>query len=109
MGLGNRISGRKGCGKMIQISQLKLDIHHNRKDLEKKILKTLRISENLLISYEIKKQSIDARKKPQLFYVYTVIVKAKQEAQIIKKCKNSNVKFVEAGWGYDFTPSGRKT
>ncbi len=109
MGLGDWISGRKGCGKMIQISQLKLDIHHNRKDLEKKILKTLRISENLLISYEIKKQSIDARKKPQLFYVYTVLVRAKQEAQIIKKCKNSNVKFIEAGRGYDFIPSGRES
>ena len=74
MGVGNRISGRKGCSKMIQINQLKLDIHHKECDLKKKILKTLRISEEQLISYTIRKQSIDARKKPVLFYVYTVDV-----------------------------------
>ncbi len=108
MGMGDWISGRKGCSKMIQISQLKLDIHHNKKDLEKKILKTLRIPETMLIFYKIKKQSIDARKKPQLFYVYTVCVEAKQEAQIIKKCKNSNVKYIEAPITYQFIPSGEE-
>ncbi len=91
---------------MIQISQLKLDIHHSKKDLEKKILKTLHISEDQLISYEIKKQSIDARKKPQLFYVYTVLVKAKQEAKLVKKCKNANVKYIEAPVSYEFSPTG---
>ena len=30
-------------------------------------------------SYEIIKQSLDARKKPELFYVYTVDVKADNE------------------------------
>ncbi len=106
MGLCNGIPGRKGSSEMIQISQLKLDIHHSKKDLEKKILKTLRIPENQLISYEIKKQSIDARKKPQLFYVYTLAVKAKQEIQLVKKCKNTNVRYVEAPVTYEFTPSG---
>ena len=64
---------------MIQINQLKLDIHHKECDLKKKILKTLRISEEQLISYTIRKQSIDARKKPVLFYVYTVDVEVKKE------------------------------
>lgn len=91
---------------MIQISQLKLDIHHSKQDLEKKLLKTLHIPESQLISYEIKKQSIDARKKPGLFYVYTLAVKAKQEKQIVRKCKNSNVKYIEAPVTYEFTPSG---
>lgn len=91
---------------MIQISQLKLDIHHSKQDLEKKLLKTLHIPESQLISYEIKKQSIDARKKTGLFYVYTLAVKAKQEMQIVRKCKNSNVKYIEAPVTYEFTPSG---
>lgn len=62
---------------MIRISQLKLPITHTRDDLKKKILKTLRISDSELLSWQIQKQSIDARKKPQLFYIYSVDVHVK--------------------------------
>ncbi len=108
MGVGNRISGRKGCSKMIQINQLKLDIHHKECDLKKKILKTLRISEEQLISYTIRKQSIDARKKPVLFYVYTVDVEVKKENQLKKYCKNGSIKFIEKPQKYNYVPSGEK-
>ena len=49
---------------MIRINQLKLNIKHSEADLKEKILKVLRISEDSLLSYEIKKQSLDARRKP---------------------------------------------
>lgn len=108
MGVGYRISCRKGCGKMIQINQLKLDIHHKENDLKKKILKILRISEDQLISYTIRKQSIDARKKPVLFYVYTVDVEVKKENQLKKRCKNGNIKFIEKPQKYNYVPSGMR-
>ena len=38
---------------MIRISQLKLPITHTRDDLKKKILKTLRISDSELLSWQI--------------------------------------------------------
>ena len=60
---------------MIRINQLKLNIKHSEADLKEKILKTLCISEDSLLSYEIKKQSLDARRKPELYYVYAVDVK----------------------------------
>lgn len=94
---------------MIQINQLKLDIHHKDTDLRRKILKVLHISEEQLISYTIRKQSIDARKKPTLFYVYTVDVEVKKENQVKKHCKNGNVKFIEKPQKYEFIPSGEKT
>lgn len=81
--------------KMIRISQLKLPVGHSEEDLKKKILKTLRILEQQLGHYEIIKQSIDARKKPELFYVYTVDVKTDKEKQILKKNKSSQIAFVE--------------
>ena len=51
---------------MIRISQLKLEVPHNEKQLTLKIAKQLRIKESDILSYEIRKLSIDARKKPQI-------------------------------------------
>ena len=72
---------------MIQINQLKLNIHHTEADLERKIRKILHLKEDTLLSYQIKKQSIDARKKPDLFFVYTVDVQinAALEKQILRR------------------------
>ena len=93
---------------MIQISQLKLEIQHEEKDLKKKILKTLHISEEQLLSYTMRKQSIDARKKPVLYYVYTVDVNVKKENQLKKHWKNGNVKLIEKPQNYHYVPSGEK-
>mgnify|MGYP000674128961 CR=1 FL=1 len=52
---------------MIQIIQLKLPCTHTQQELREKIERTLRIRPEELIEYSIEKQSIDARKKPQIF------------------------------------------
>lgn len=91
---------------MIRIHQLKLDIHHTENDLKAKILKTLHLSEDQLLSYKINKQSIDARKKPVLYYVYTVDVKAKKEQNLKKRIHNNNVKFMEEPKRYHVNPTG---
>ena len=80
---------------MIRINQLKLNIKHSEADLKEKILKVLRISEDSLLSYEIKKQSLDARRKPELFYVYAVDVKVKNVSSVKKRVRNQNVQFIE--------------
>lgn len=98
MGLGNRIYCRQKCSerklKMIRIGQLKLDPDHTEKAFVQKIAKTLRISEKEIRSFQIKKQSIDARKKPDLKYVYTVDVSVSNEQQILKKQKGNQVTLV---------------
>ena len=53
---------------MIRINQLKLNIAHTQSDLERKILKTLHMKKEYLQGYKIRRQSIDARKKPDLYY-----------------------------------------
>lgn len=70
--------------RMIRISQLKLDIHHTEVDLQAKICRLLHIREDEILSYTLKKQSLDARKKPQLFYVYTIDVTVKNENEVKK-------------------------
>lgn len=68
---------------MIRINQLKLNIAHTQSDLERKILKTLHMKKEYLQGYKIRRQSIDARKKPDLYYVYSVdvLVKVRQKSK----------------------------
>ena len=85
---------------MLRISQLKLPVTHTEEDLKKKIVHTLMCRTEEVQSYEIIKQSLDARKKPELFYVYTVDVKADNEKQLLKmltrKKRAGNVQLHEA-------------
>ncbi len=80
---------------MIRINQLKLKINHTEADLKKKIAKSLHANEDALLACEIKKQSIDARKKPDLYFVYTVDVSVKNESKVLKKIKDRNISHVE--------------
>ena len=85
---------------MLRISQLKLPVTHTEVDMNKKIVHTLMCRTEAVQSYEIIKQSLDARKKPELFYVYTVDVKADNEKQLLKmltrKKRAGNVQLHEA-------------
>ncbi len=92
---------------MIQISQIKIQIPHTKENLKEKVLKLLRIRENDLISFRILKKSLDARKKPQLFYVYTVEVHVKNENKIKKSIKNNTIQFTDEKTRYTCKPTGR--
>ena len=54
---------------MIRINQLKLQIPHTEEALEKKIQKTLHLKKGDSFTYRIHRQSLDARRKPELFYL----------------------------------------
>ena len=62
-----------------KISQIKLPIHHTTSDLKNKVIDQLKIHPNELVSLEILKKSIDARKKPNLFFTYSVVVELPKE------------------------------
>ena len=70
---------------MLRISQLKMNVTHSEEELKEKILKTLRIPERDLKEYVIRKQSLDARHKPNLSYVYTVDVTVSNDMAVLKK------------------------
>ena len=74
---------------MIRVHQVKLPIPHSEEQFRKKLAQTLRVPEGQIQKYEIRKQSLDARKKPQLFYSYTVDVSVPKEAQVLKRLKES--------------------
>ena len=86
---------------MLRIQQLKLPVSHTKEELEKKIQKTLKVSKEEILAWEIRKQSLDARKKPELFFVYTVDVSVKREKQILKRVHNKNImSTIEAEFSY---------
>lgn len=75
---------------MIKISQIKLEVNHSQLELTNKISKLLKQApENF--TYRILKRSIDARKKPDLFFVYTVEVNIKNEKKVVQKANNKNI------------------
>jgi uncharacterized FAD-dependent dehydrogenase len=76
---------------MLIYHQLKLNYFHSDDDLRIKIGKLLRITDSDLISVKIVKKSIDARKKPQIYVVYSLLLEVKNEELILKKVKDRNL------------------
>lgn len=76
---------------MIRISQLKLPVEHTEEALIKKAAKTLRITPEAIRELTIVRQSLDARKKPELYYSYTVDVKTEKESDVVHRAKSPNV------------------
>ena len=93
---------------MIRINQMKLNIEHTLDDFERKILKTLCIKKEELQGFQIRKQSIDARKKPVLYYVYSVDVQVRDEAKVKKTVKNNQIQFQVKPDSYHFEVKGTK-
>ena len=79
---------------MIRITQLKLSVNHTEAQLHKKIARTLKCPEGSF-SYEIIRQSLDARHKEDKKFVYTVDVVVPNEKQILKKVHNKNIMSTE--------------
>lgn len=83
---------------MIRIEGIKLPIDHDKSQLNKKISSILRLGYNLSDdAIVIRRKSLDARHKPELFYVYTIDVLSddKTEMSVKKRIKDKRVSFVE--------------
>ena len=74
---------------MIRVNQLKLPVEHKQEDLKKKAARALRITQEQIERLEIRRRSLDGRKKPELFYSYTVDIKTAREEQVLHRAKNS--------------------
>ncbi len=104
---------------MIAINQLKIEIRFEKDravavdahTLRKKAAKDLGIKEIQICELTVLKHSIDARKKPKLFHVYTLGVCLDghaQEERVVKRCGNGNVSLYVPK-PYIFPKSGLET
>jgi hypothetical protein len=77
---------------MIRVRQVKVNINEDTIDnIKKKASKKLFVRPDEILNIKIHEQSIDARNKPELFFVYTVDVEVNNEEYVLKRCKSNDV------------------
>ncbi len=79
---------------MIRITQLKLHPDEGNASLDALIRRTLRLRAGEAFSFDVLRRSVDARKKPDIYYVYTVLVTLKspgREREILRRSSHANV------------------
>lgn len=69
---------------MLRLSQVKMNINHTEEQLKNKVCKLLHVKAEELLKLQIIKKSIDARKKPEIYFLYTVDVEVSCEKRILK-------------------------
>ncbi len=70
---------------MLRINQIMCPIDHTEKLLFSMLCRKLKCQDDDVISWKILKRSVDARKKPQLFYSYTLLAKCREEEKLLKR------------------------
>lgn len=80
---------------MLRITQVKLPCGSGTNEIKQKVRKILRLRREDSCEIELEKRSIDARKKPQLFDVYTVLVSGlKDEKKRAERLRDKNISVV---------------
>ena len=83
---------------MIRINQLKLPVGHTQEQLAARAAKKLRIRPEEIRTLAIRRQSLDARKKPELFFSYVVDAELADEArerQLVRRAGDRDVSIHE--------------
>ena len=75
---------------MLPYSNCKIGWQHSSvSHLKKKIAKTLHIKESDFLEFHIVKKSLDARRKPDLVYLYSVIFSVAEEEKVLRTNRNN--------------------
>lgn len=90
---------------MIRISQLRLKPGHTEEQLYDKAARRLQVNRGSIQEIHIVKRSLDARKKPDILYSYTVDVKIEKERQIVGRLRDPQISQT-AELQYRFPESG---
>lgn len=88
---------------MIRISQLKLKVGHTREELFEEIIHQAHGKKP--VSWQIVRKSVDARKKPQLFYVYTIDAEFENEKKLLSAKKSKWTKPSVSNYTFPYSNS----
>ncbi len=72
---------------MLRVNQVKVKIEDSESAILRKTAKVLQIPEQDILSVKKVRQSIDARKKPDIFYTYSLDVEVKNEDKVLRRFK----------------------
>jgi len=70
---------------VLRLSELRLELDHTEDDLEQAVLRCLRVSRDQLISHQLVKQSIDARRRDRIRIIYSVDVQVRGEKALLRR------------------------
>lgn len=91
---------------MLKIRQVKIEVSKDCKEnIVKSICKKIKASEEMLTSFSICKQSLDARNKDEIYHVYEINVELKNENEILRKNKSTDISIAK-DTKYEFKKSG---
>lgn len=81
---------------MIRVNEIKLALDEEEDILAERAAKILKINKKYIKSYTIYKKSVDARKKEDVHFTYSLdVVITLDENQIVQKCKSPKVQLVQ--------------
>ncbi len=94
---------------MLKLSQVKVKVNNDSiSNITKECAKILKVKECDIQSIEILRRSIDARKKPDIYYVYTLLVCVNEEKKVLSRVKNNkNIEKYEKEFYSFFDPDYR--
>ena len=72
---------------MLRVNQLNMAPGRGEEKIREKLLQTFHLEPEELLEWHIFKRSIDARKKPEVFYSYTIDFSTKNERKLLQKYK----------------------
>ncbi|MDO4304418.1 MAG: FAD-dependent oxidoreductase [Bacillota bacterium] len=78
---------------MLRINQLRLPIDHSWEELVSKVKKLLRYDGTPQIS--IVRRSVDARKKPELYFSYVLNITVKNQKEVYRRCDKKQVMILD--------------
>lgn len=86
---------------MLRVNQVKIKTEHSRAQLLNKVAELLRIPVQDILDMKLVRQSVDARKKPEIYFSYSLDVTVKNEAKVLHRfrgrenqvCKSTPVRY----------------
>lgn len=94
---------------MLRVNQVKIKTGHTEEQLRKKAAELLHISTQEILDMKIVRQSIDARRKPEIFYSYSLDVMVKNEDRILHRFRGrENQVSAQQPVSYTFPKPGKK-
>ena len=86
----------------IKINNIGLDIDESLDELKTKAARKMRINESEIKTFKIAKESIDARKKNNIKFNYTVLVDMDNEIKVVERANDKDVKIEETRYDAEF-------
>lgn len=94
---------------MLRVNQVTIKTDHSPEQLKRKAAETLHVPVGDILSLSIRRRSVDARKKPEIFYSYALDVSVRNEAKVLHRFQGKENRVCRVAESrYAFPDPGKK-